>query len=91
MTSFWDQQQHHGSQKASKNSLPPALKSQIPFHQIYNCRDPFGHRECRLFYSQDMVLVSATHALITLYFPKFYLERMWLSDTLIALSVARIP
>lgn len=61
---------------ASKNSLPQTLKSQIPFHQIYDsCRDPFDHRERRLYCSQDMMLVSASHALIIHYSPKFYLER----------------
>lgn len=68
---------------ANKNSLPQILKSQIPFHQIYDsCRDPCDHRECRSHCSQDTVLVSASHALARRYFPKFYLERTWLSVTL---------
>ena len=84
--SFGDQEQHHGSKQANKNSLPQTLKIQSPFHQIYNsCRDPVNHRECRLCYAQDMMLVSASHAFITHYSPKFYLERMWPSVTLRAL------
>lgn len=59
IVSFGDQQEHHGRKQANKNSLPHTLKSQIPFHQVYDsCRDPFDHRDCRLCYSQNIVFVS---------------------------------